>query len=100
MTITALEIKERLNNNENLTIIDVREPWEFEEARIPGAINIPLATIPQQIDELQNFADQEVILQCRSGARSATAQQLLISRGFSNTKNLTGGILAWLELNK
>ena len=98
MTITAAEVKQRLDNNEVLNIIDVREPYEYEESNIPSATNIPLGNIPMQIDELEHLKDKEVIMQCRSGARSAAAQQFLISAGFTNVKNMEGGIIAYHSL--
>ncbi|MEN9523279.1 MAG: hypothetical protein RL065_1656 [Bacteroidota bacterium] len=98
MTITAAEVKTRLQANEKLNIIDVREPFEYEETNIPTAVNIPLGNIPMQIEELENLKNEEVIMQCRSGARSAAAQQFLINAGFTNVKNLLGGILAYNEL--
>jgi rhodanese-related sulfurtransferase len=98
MTITAAEVKQRLQANEKLNIIDVREPYEFEETNIPTAVNIPLGNVPMQIEELEHLKNEEVIMQCRSGARSAAAQQFLLNAGFTNVKNLIGGILAYNEL--
>ncbi|TXK44867.1 rhodanese-like domain-containing protein [Pontibacter qinzhouensis] len=93
--ITADELKERLNNGETPVIIDVREPWEYEESRIEGAKNIPLGSLPQQLEDLEDLKDQEVIVQCRSGARSANAKAFLQQNGFSQVRNLLGGILAY-----
>ncbi len=98
MTITATELKQRLNNGETLNIIDVREVYEFEESKIPTAINIPLGNITVQIAELEHLKNEELIMQCRSGHRSGIAQQILMSAGFTNVKNLEGGILAWQAL--
>ena len=98
MTITAAEVKQRLQANEKLNIIDVREPFEFEETNIPTAVNIPLGNVPMQMEELEHLKNEEVIMQCRSGARSAAAQQFLINAGFTNVKNMVGGILAYNAL--
>ncbi len=98
MTITALEVKKRLDAGEKLHIIDVREVYEFEESKIPTAVNIPLGTIPAQLAELENLKTEEVIMQCRSGQRSRVAQSLFMQAGFSNVKNMEGGILAWQAL--
>ena len=98
MTITALEVKNRLEAGEKLHIIDVREVYEFEESKIPTAVNIPLGTIPAQLAELENLKNEEVIMQCRSGQRSRVAQSLFMQAGFSNVKNMEGGILAWQAL--
>ena len=93
--ITAPDLKQRLQAGETPTIIDVREPWEVEESRIPGSQNIPLGTLPQQLDELEDLKDQEVIVQCKSGARSAAAKAFLTQQGFTNVRNLEGGMLAY-----
>ncbi|MDX5437847.1 MAG: rhodanese-like domain-containing protein [Pontibacter sp.] len=93
--ITAEELKERLNKGETPVIIDVREDWEYQEACIPGAKNIPLGTLPQRLEDLEEMKDQEVIVQCRSGARSASAKAFLQQQGFSNVRNLLGGIMAY-----
>mgnify|MGYP005749028593 FL=1 len=93
--ITAEELKERLSKGETPVIIDVREDWEYQEANIAGAKNIPLGALPQQLEDLEEYKDQEVIVQCRSGARSATAKAFLQQQGFSNVRNLLGGIMAY-----
>lgn len=93
--ITAEELKERLNNGETPIIIDVREDWEYQEANIAGAKNIPLGSLPMRLDDIEDYKGQEVIVQCRSGARSANAKAFLQQQGFSNVRNLLGGILAY-----
>jgi rhodanese-related sulfurtransferase len=93
--ITAEELKERLNKGETPVIIDVREDWEYQEANIAGAKNIPLGVLPTQLDDLEDLKDKEVIVQCRSGARSASAKAFLQQQGFSNVRNLLGGIMAY-----
>jgi len=92
--ITPDELKERLSNQEKLHIIDVREPYEYEEQNI-GAINIPLNTLPQKLVDLEDLQDEEVIVHCRSGARSASAKAFLEQQGFTNVRNLVGGMLAY-----
>lgn len=74
-------------------IVDVREPDEWNEARIPRAKHIPLAQIAERHAEIPR--DRPVVLQCRSGARSGRATQALLDLGFSNVRNLEGGITAW-----
>ena len=93
--ITAEELKERLNKGETPVIIDVREDWEYQESNIAGAKNIPLGTLPQCIEDLEDLKEQEIIVQCRSGARSATAKAFLQQQGFTQVRNLLGGILAY-----
>jgi rhodanese-related sulfurtransferase len=88
-------LHQRQQAGETPTIIDVREPWEFEESRISGSQNIPLGSLPGQLDDLEDLKDQEVIVHCRSGARSATAKAFLIQQGFANVRNLEGGIMAF-----
>ncbi|HEY4650311.1 MAG TPA: rhodanese-like domain-containing protein [Pontibacter sp.] len=90
--ITADELKERLSKGETPVIIDVREDWEYQESNIAGAQNIPLGTLPQRLEDLEDLKEQEVIVHCKSGARSATAKAYLQQQGFANVRNLLGGI--------
>ncbi len=93
--ITSPELKQRQQAGETPTILDVREPWEVEESRISGSRNIPLGSLPQHLDELEDLQDQEVIVHCKSGARSAAAKAFLTQQGFTNVRNLEGGIMAY-----
>jgi rhodanese-related sulfurtransferase len=93
-TITVEELKARLDNGETPIIIDVREPYEFEEFNIHGRL-IPLGTIQAALPDLEDHADEEIIVHCRSGARSAAATDFLSKQGFANVKNLVGGMIAW-----
>jgi rhodanese-related sulfurtransferase len=88
------ELKKRMDGGEKLTIIDVREEYEFDEFNI-GAKLIPLGELPDRLDELDSFKNQEIILHCRSGARSGRAKEYLLSEGFTNPRNLIGGMIAW-----
>lgn len=90
--ITSDELKQRQQAGELLTIIDVREPWEFEENRIPSGQNIPLNTLPDKLDDLADFKSQEVIVHCKSGTRATSARAYLTQQGFTNVRNLLGGI--------
>ncbi len=95
--ISVEELKARMDAGEKLHIIDVREPEEFEAFNI-GAKLIPLGRFQMMdVDELMPLKDEEVILHCRSGKRSMTACLILDSMGFTNTKNVEGGMLAWQE---
>ncbi len=96
MDITAQELKERLDKGEKINLIDVREEYEFDEDNLGGEL-YPLGSLPSQIDDLEELQDEEVIIYCRSGARSGRAQQFLEQNGFSNVRNLIGGILAYRE---
>jgi rhodanese-related sulfurtransferase len=96
-TIDVQTLKQRLDAGEKINLIDVREPEEFAEANI-GAKLIPLGQImSMQIDDLEELRNEEVIIHCRSGKRSAQACLMLEQMGFTNTVNVEGGILAWLE---
>jgi rhodanese-related sulfurtransferase len=93
--ITPEEVKERLNKGEQLNLVDVREPHERAEFNI-GGVHIPLGLVQtMQVDELENLKNEEVIVYCRSGNRSGQAAMILETLGFTNTKNLSGGMLAW-----
>ncbi len=97
MDISVSELKERLEKGEKLNFFDVREPNEYAEDNL-GATLIPLGELPYRVDELDGLQDEEVIVHCRSGARSGRAQQLLEENGFNNVRNVTGGILAYRAL--
>ena len=93
--MTVTELKERIDSGNPPVIVDVRQPEEFEICRIPGAILIPLMQLPTRLGELDR--DQEIVLQCKVGGRSAMATALLRAAGFSKARNLAGGILAWID---
>jgi rhodanese-related sulfurtransferase len=96
-TITPEEVKARLDAGEQLNLVDVREPAENAAFNIGGFL-CPLGKIKDfDIDELESLKDKEVILYCRSGNRSGQATMMLETMGFSNPKNLVGGMLAWQE---
>ena len=98
--ISVTELNERLAKGEKLNLVDVREPAEHDEFNIGGVL-IPLGKIrSMEVDELDELKNQEVICYCRSGNRSGQACQLLDMLGFINTKNLTGGMLAWQQRKK
>ncbi|PWJ54514.1 rhodanese-related sulfurtransferase [Dyadobacter jejuensis] len=99
MDITVEELKERLDKGENLHFYDVREEHEYEEDNL-GATLIPLGDFPDHVEELSPLKDEEVIVHCRSGARSGKAVAFLKAQGFSNARNVIGGILAYRELEE
>jgi sulfur-carrier protein adenylyltransferase/sulfurtransferase len=92
--MTVEELKARIDSGKPPILIDVREPREYDICRIPGARLIPLAQLPRHLAELDRTS--EIVLQCKSGARSARATALLRENGFEKARNLTGGILAWI----
>ena len=98
MDITVTELKERLDKGENLNFLDVREEYEYDEENL-GAKLIPLGELPDRIEELEDWKEKEVIVHCRSGARSGRAKAFMESQGFTDVRNVVGGILAYNELD-
>ncbi len=93
--VTVKELKKLLDEGADFQLIDVREQNEFEFANLGGEL-IPLGSVPDNIDKFAK--DKQVIIYCRSGARSGNAVQFLEkSHGFDNLYNLKGGILAWSD---
>ncbi|MBS1592382.1 MAG: rhodanese-like domain-containing protein [Bacteroidetes bacterium] len=96
-TITAEEIKARLDAGEKINLLDVREPHEHAEFNIGGTL-LPLGNIQtMQIDDIENLRGEEIIVYCRSGNRSGQACMFLEQMGFTNVSNLTGGMLYWQD---
>lgn len=95
--ITVSELKERLDRGEPVTIIDVREPFEWGISNLEeyGARLIPMGELVRRIDEIDPADD--LVIQCRSGNRSAQVTQYLRARGYERVANLQGGILAWSD---
>jgi sulfur-carrier protein adenylyltransferase/sulfurtransferase len=94
-TMSAQELKQKMDARESFELIDVREPFEYEIARIDGAKLIPLGEVPERMNELQR--ERPIVIHCHSGQRSAEAVRLLQQRGFANVYNLEGGIDAWSD---
>jgi molybdopterin/thiamine biosynthesis adenylyltransferase/rhodanese-related sulfurtransferase len=92
--ITVTELAERVKTN-HLKLVDVREPHELEISRLPNATNIPLGQLAARLSELDSAED--MVIFCKSGARSARGLELLVSAGFKKVKNLKGGINAWAK---
>ncbi|QEK52624.1 rhodanese-like domain-containing protein [Pedobacter aquae] len=90
--ITVAELKKWRDEGKEFQLIDVREPFEYEMSNIEGE-NIPLASVLLEADKISK--DIPVVIQCRSGARSAAALNQLQNLGYANLYNLKGGILAW-----
>ncbi|NJR41732.1 MAG: molybdopterin-synthase adenylyltransferase MoeB [Akkermansiaceae bacterium] len=93
-SITTKELKTKLNDHFQGLLIDVREPDEYAIANIVGSRLIPLQTLPDQLENLPK--DREIYIHCKMGGRSAKAVHFLLDNGFSQVKNVTGGIDAWL----
>jgi len=93
--ITPPELAQKLARGDDFDLIDVREPREWNLARLPGARLVPLGTLSQVLDTLDR--EREIVVYCRSGARSAHAKGQLQAAGFQRARNLTGGILRWSD---
>ena len=96
MDINVVELKSRLDAGDKFIFLDVREPHEFDEFNI-GAQLIPLATVPENIAQFAGHENEEIIIHCRSGKRSAMAQMSFQQAGFSNVRNVEGGVLDWID---
>src|SRR5690242_13341549 len=95
---TVEDLKARIDRGDRLFILDVREPNEFQIARIPGSTLIPLGELPTRFAEVPSGPGApDVVVHCKMGGRSAKAVQQLLDRGYTNVKNLKGGILAWSD---
>lgn len=94
--ISAAQVRERLENGNDLVILDVRTEGEYESetGHLPGAILIPLQELEKRYHELDSLKDKEIVAYCRSGHRSARASEFLGSKGFK-MHNLVGGIMEW-----
>jgi molybdopterin/thiamine biosynthesis adenylyltransferase/rhodanese-related sulfurtransferase/molybdopterin converting factor small subunit len=93
--IDPVEVKQKLDRGDTFTLIDVREPHEYQIANIPGAQLIPLGQLAGRLSELDKNAD--VVAHCKTGGRSQKAVDLLKQNGFQHVRNMTGGILAWSD---
>ncbi len=93
--ISATELQRKLEAKENFLLVDVREPYEYDIARTPGAKLLPLGELPSRMSELDSA--QEIILLCKNGRRSAQAVRTLQEAGFSKLANVSGGIEAWAD---
>ena len=93
--ITPVELKRRLDQGDNLFILDVREPNEYQINRIQGSTLIPLGEVPRRYQELDR--NRDIVVHCKMGGRSAKAVDFLRTVGFTKVKNLRGGILEWID---
>ncbi|MFC2086004.1 rhodanese-like domain-containing protein [Bacteroidota bacterium] len=96
MEITVKELNRRLQSGEDLFLLDVREPYERDIINIGGLL-IPMRTLPDRLDEIEARKETDIIVYCRSGARSGRVVQWLRSIGYNSALNLTGGVMAWRD---
>ena len=94
--ISVETLKAKRDAGEDFLLLDVREPHEYQIAEINGKL-IPLGSIGQRLGELADYKDKEILVHCRSGARSQKAALELKAAGFTNVANVAGGILAWAD---
>ncbi|WP_124949008.1 rhodanese-like domain-containing protein [Sulfuriferula thiophila] len=89
----------QLINHDNAIVLDVREANEFSSGHIADAKHIPVGQLANNLKPLEKYKDQAIVVNCRSGARSASACSILRKNGFTKVYNLKGGILAWQQAN-
>lgn len=92
--ITPEELKQRLDRGEDVFVLDVRDPHEYQICNIGGHL-IPLKELPNRLNELD--PNREIVAHCKLGGRSSQAVEFLRSAGFTKVRNLTGGIMAWAD---
>lgn len=91
--ISATELRQKIEQGDNFTLLDVREPHEFKYASIAGSLSIPLNQLPASLEQLDKA--REIVVICHHGMRSQQAANYLVHAGFSQVANVTGGIDAW-----
>jgi adenylyltransferase/sulfurtransferase len=96
-TITACQLKAKLDSGQSPFILDVREKPELAIACLNNTLHIPMGEVSERLDELIPFKDRQIVVYCRSGARSAHCARFLAESGFQHVLNLQGGILAWSD---
>jgi rhodanese-related sulfurtransferase len=94
--INVQDLKQRLDNGDKFVFIDVREPYEYADFNL-GAQLIPLGDLINRTWELDEHKNDEIIIHCKSGGRSGMAKSMLEAQGFTNVRNTTGGVLAWID---
>ncbi|MEO8726448.1 MAG: molybdopterin-synthase adenylyltransferase MoeB [Acidobacteriaceae bacterium] len=90
------ELNRRLDAGEDIFVLDVREPHEYQICSLGGHL-IPLGDLPQRVHELNSYREREIVVHCKSGARSAKAVEVLQQAGFRSVLNLAGGIMGWAD---
>lgn len=95
--ITVEELKQKLDNKEPFIFIDVREVHEYQDFNL-GAKLIPLGSLPMHLPDYSDDKDAEIVVHCRSGARSGAAKEMMKAQGFTRVRNLIGGVLEWQRI--
>ena len=94
--MTVAELKAAIDSNQELVLLDVREPHELEICKLPFTVHIPMGELRFHLEDLEKYKNSEIIVYCRSGRRSNLAADFLQECGFK-VKNLKGGVLAWSD---
>ncbi|MEM0925932.1 MAG: rhodanese-like domain-containing protein [Planctomycetota bacterium] len=97
IVISVQSVKDLFDRHEDFLLLDVRQPEEFETARIEGSCLIPMGELGERLDELGDDLQRRIVVQCHHGGRSMQVTQALRSRGFENVQNMEGGIDQWSE---
>jgi rhodanese-related sulfurtransferase len=97
--VSPQALKARLDNGDDVIVVDMRQPWEYQNGHIPGAVHMFVNEIPGRIDELPK--DQDIVFQCWHGNTSLQASAFLIENGWSAERvaSLSGGIAGWVQVN-
>ena len=95
--IDALGLKVKMDEKQDFVLVDVREQNEYDMARIPGSILVPLSQLPNRFHELDKYKGKEIVVHCKMGGRSAKAIAFLKQQGFDNLVNVAGGITGWSD---
>jgi rhodanese-related sulfurtransferase len=93
--ITVQQLKEKIDHQDTFLLLDVRETFEYYISKIDNSTLIPVDELSSRMKEIDDHKDQEIIVMCRTGQRSAQAQKMLMDSGFRQVKNLKGGINTW-----
>jgi len=95
--ITVEELKNKMDTKEDIVLIDVRETYEHDEFNIGGHL-IPLGSLSKSMSDLSQYKNKEIVVYCRSGARSGAAKITMQGHGFQNVRNMLGGVLEWKKV--
>lgn len=98
--ISQEELSDAIAGGKKILLLDVRTPEEFQSSHIPGALNVPHTEAGNWLRDQDPSRDQEVVVYCESGRRSAIVQQMLVSAGFTSVRHLEGDMKAWRECEK
>ena len=96
MTILPAELKAMIDSKADFLLLDVREEWEYDEYHI-GGLNIPLNSLPFRLAEISTWQAKPVVIHCKAGTRGRTGTKYLLKNGFTDVRNLEGGVQSFRE---